>query len=386
MEIEIGRVTHYFTHLGVAVVALNGDIKIGDALLFLGHTTDFEQLVCSMEIEHRMVQTAQAGTSVAIQVSEPVRVNDRVYRIVDESENPRNLSLWEEMRQAQVALFSTYQHVFSRFQQQQGVSEQTISLLLAALTLEPGTTSPEKLMVRGPYTAASEWMARLHAAKDKMLMLEPEPGEFRLSPKGRTVTRKLIRDSRKAMEKADPLSLEEGRQLVALLTRLVQASLFKSPPPDTWSIRLSYQLMPAEEPPLPYIEQALSCLRAYREDAHLAAWQPCGLDAQALEALTLIWRDQVRSLDGLYDRLAQRGFERHDYQAALQDMRQRGLLAGDDQDIKLTAAGQELRNEIEQLTDHYFFAPWDCLAPGDTTLLACLLNRLRYELEKKAPK
>jgi hypothetical protein len=187
------------------------------------------------------------------------------------------------------------------------------------------------------------------------------------------------------MSKADPLPAEEGRRLAQLLGCLVQACLFTPPPPDTWRIRLSYQLMPAEAPPLPYIEQSLSCLQAYRDDAHLAAWQPSDLSAPALEALTLIWRSEAGSLDALYNRLAIRGFESHDYHAALNELRLRGLLEGKDTALRLTANGVSFRDQIEQDTDRYFFTPWDCLTTVDKKELACLLSTLRGGLRMKIP-
>ncbi|MDP2976702.1 MAG: hypothetical protein Q8N45_10895, partial [Anaerolineales bacterium] len=74
----------------------------------------------------------------------------------------------------------------------------------------------------------------------------------------------------------------DSQRIALLLCRIVEKSLETPPPPDTWSICLSYKLMPETEPPLPYIEQAVSCLNGYRDDAHLAAWKPGGLDAPAL--------------------------------------------------------------------------------------------------------
>lgn len=37
MEKEIGKVTHYFDHVQAAVVALTGDLKIGDTVKFVRH-------------------------------------------------------------------------------------------------------------------------------------------------------------------------------------------------------------------------------------------------------------------------------------------------------------------------------------------------------------
>lgn len=82
LEEEIGRVTHYYPKIGVAVVELKSTLKVGDKILVKGATTNFEQVVESMQIEHKDVQKAEAGQSVGIKVKEKVRENDRVYRLV----------------------------------------------------------------------------------------------------------------------------------------------------------------------------------------------------------------------------------------------------------------------------------------------------------------
>ncbi len=81
---EIGKVTHYFDHISVAVLALSDRVKIGDTLHFLGHSTDFKQEVTSMQIEHKEVKEAKVGDDVAIKVTQRVHPNDKVYKITGE--------------------------------------------------------------------------------------------------------------------------------------------------------------------------------------------------------------------------------------------------------------------------------------------------------------
>jgi len=84
MNLLVGRITHYFSRLGVAVLELSGELKTGDTILIQGHTTDLTQHVESMEVEHHKILTAGPGMDVAIQVPEPVREGDKVYKVVDE--------------------------------------------------------------------------------------------------------------------------------------------------------------------------------------------------------------------------------------------------------------------------------------------------------------
>ncbi|MCS7120582.1 MAG: translation elongation factor-like protein [Nitrososphaerota archaeon] len=79
---EIGRVTHYFTKIGVAVVELTDTLSVGDKILIQGSTTNFEQTVSSMQIEHRNVTKAYAGQSIGLKVENRVREMDRVYKIL----------------------------------------------------------------------------------------------------------------------------------------------------------------------------------------------------------------------------------------------------------------------------------------------------------------
>jgi len=88
MEVEIGRVKHFYGHLCVAVLQLNENLKLGDKIHIIGHTTDFTQRVNSIEIEHHPVVWVKPGDQVAIKVIGPVRDHDTVYRVVEEETEP----------------------------------------------------------------------------------------------------------------------------------------------------------------------------------------------------------------------------------------------------------------------------------------------------------
>lgn len=81
MEKRIGQVTHYYNHIGVAVLDLIDELKVGDKIHVSGYTTDFTQVVTSMEIEHHKVQAVAAGADVALKVAERVRAGDAVFMV-----------------------------------------------------------------------------------------------------------------------------------------------------------------------------------------------------------------------------------------------------------------------------------------------------------------
>jgi putative protease len=82
-EMEIGVVTHYFGHIGVAGIDLKeGDLTVGDTLRIKGHTSDFTTKVESIQIEHAAVQSAKKGESIGIKVPEHARQHDKVYKVL----------------------------------------------------------------------------------------------------------------------------------------------------------------------------------------------------------------------------------------------------------------------------------------------------------------
>lgn len=75
----IGKITHYYGKLGVAIVELAASLKAGDRVEIKGGTTDFEQEASSMQIEHETVAEAKAKDVVGLKVEEKVREGDKVF-------------------------------------------------------------------------------------------------------------------------------------------------------------------------------------------------------------------------------------------------------------------------------------------------------------------
>lgn len=78
----VGKVTHYYNKIGVAVVELEDELRLGDEISIEGKTTNFRQKVESMQIEHKPVEIAKAGDSIGLKVIEKVREGDRVYKLI----------------------------------------------------------------------------------------------------------------------------------------------------------------------------------------------------------------------------------------------------------------------------------------------------------------
>lgn len=77
---EVGVITHYFPKISVAVIKLKAPVQVGDTIRIVGATTDFEQPIKSMEVEHKKIEKANAGDSIGLKVEERVREKDIVYK------------------------------------------------------------------------------------------------------------------------------------------------------------------------------------------------------------------------------------------------------------------------------------------------------------------
>lgn len=81
METRVGKVTHFYSRLCVAVVDLSAELKIGDDIHILGRITDFCQPVDSLEIEHKKVGSGGAGQEAALKVDDYVRKGDEIFKV-----------------------------------------------------------------------------------------------------------------------------------------------------------------------------------------------------------------------------------------------------------------------------------------------------------------
>ena len=78
---ELGVITHYFDHINVAVIKIeSGSLKVGDTIQVKGATTDFNQEIDSMQVDHNPVEEAKAGDDIGLKVKEKVREHDKVYK------------------------------------------------------------------------------------------------------------------------------------------------------------------------------------------------------------------------------------------------------------------------------------------------------------------
>ena len=91
-EQEIGYVSKYFGQISVAAIEITaGKLGVGDTIHIKGHTTDINEKIQSLQIEHNAVENAKKGDSIGIKVTEKVRRKDKVFKISWLSQIPKRL-------------------------------------------------------------------------------------------------------------------------------------------------------------------------------------------------------------------------------------------------------------------------------------------------------
>lgn len=256
--------------------------------------------------------------------------------------------------------------------------------LLPALVFDPEPISATRLRVRSPYTSARLFDERLaNAARQGFLTSVAEmESEYRLTDLGRRAAERVVGAAYEKMAMLQPMPSTELERLAELLLRLVKSCLIAPEPPGKWCISHSRRTDPGTNASIVVrVDQYLSDLSAYRDDAHLAAWQPYHIEGHAWEAFTFLWRGEATTLDGLCQKLERRGYSQDEYEQAIGDLVKRGWVVERAGEYQVTTLGKEIRQTAEETTDRYFYAPWSCLSLEETEDLQTLLICLRDGLE-----
>jgi putative protease len=81
-QYKVGKVTHYYDKIGVAVVELSAELAVGEKIKFTRGGEDmFEQSVDSIQIEHEQKESAGKGETVGLKVNQEVKEGAEVYKV-----------------------------------------------------------------------------------------------------------------------------------------------------------------------------------------------------------------------------------------------------------------------------------------------------------------
>ena len=80
-DTKVGKITHYYDKLGVGIIKLVKSLKVGQTVKISGKTTNFEQLISQMQLDHKDIKSGKKGQEVGVKLNSKVRSGDEVLAI-----------------------------------------------------------------------------------------------------------------------------------------------------------------------------------------------------------------------------------------------------------------------------------------------------------------
>ena len=204
--------------------------------------------------------------------------------------------------------------------------------LIQALEFDPEPLTVANLRVRDIYASERIVAALLELmASEKWLdsyLTQRGERAYILTADGRSRATDRVETLRTAVAQGDyPLTPAELTRLAALMGQVITASLEAGDPPGNWCLQHSRQRAPAPDAPASVqLLQYAADFNAYRDDAHMAAWQPLEISGHGWEAFTFVTDGQADTASAIDRQLHYRGFTAAEYEAELQKAVERDWL------------------------------------------------------------
>ena len=240
----------------------------------------------------------------------------------------------------------------------------------------PGTVAPGDFLTFGPYASVSTYEERLEALVAKKFAETVDPGRYRLSDGGRKLVDQLYRDYFAAISRHDRLN-ETDVQRLGMLTDRVVSFLIRQPEVPAPTTSAARSAFPETTRPWVYAERRVTALAVFRDDAHIAAWREDGWSGPRIAVSTALFKAaQPLPLADLRAAVAQ--LNDKDFKSAISALHSGAEVAHDAEDIyKLTNAGLEARQIIEDITDQNYAVLFNALTAEELKELVDLLERVR---------
>ncbi len=261
--------------------------------------------------------------------------------------------------------------------------------LMNASSVEPNAITAADGVRRYPYSSLAAQAKPLVAGAKLGYLVATADGAYRLTTAGRDALQRLTTAFYQRLGELEPalaaaISIDDLAYTADDLMRLAEAC--RTSAIDVWGTQLSHGLAPKRPAAaLAHIDQAIDDLTAFRDDAHIAAWQPYHIDAPAWELFTFLWRGETQNAVDFAEKARHREHAPEIYAAALAELIDRGWVqAAADDAYVLTTAGREVREAAEAETDRLYYVPWAVLSAEQLASLKERLTRLKAGLTELA--
>ncbi len=252
-----------------------------------------------------------------------------------------------------------------------------LTFIQLARGLDPEALSPQHIIERAPYGNPSIASEEMDAAAGRGWLERAGESQYVLSAEGDELATEFAAQADEIIGGLAPETDVDLEQIVLLLQRVVKKAR-ELPEPDQKPALSMGALFSRDQtsPLMVRLRRTMLDLFAFRDDVHVAAWQPYDVAGHAWEALTFVWHGEAGTAAELAEKLPYRHYDETTYAAALQDLAARGWIAEEDGRWVITQAGSDLRQEAEDATNRYFDAAWTALDEAEVDELRTLLERL----------
>lgn len=296
-------------------------------------------------------------------------------------------SLWPSVQEAFQAIGPHYQPQTGPFVRELGYEDGDwfISFIAYGVDPEPLTavTLQKKLFV---YSHPDRVQQLLAGAAKRGFLAETQAGQYTITEKGRDGMAQFFEIAWDAIADLLPVPEPEMERLARLLYRVVAATETASEPAVKANLKVSRRTDPGLDAlEIVRIDQYLTDLLRYRDDAHIAVWSTRSVSGPAWEAFTTIWRGDAQTATELVEKLPNRGHTAVAYDEALATLVQKGWLTVQDGVYMVTAVGQQLRDAAETETEEKFHVGLWALDAAEIKTLHSLLAQFKEGLTISEP-
>jgi len=264
-----------------------------------------------------------------------------------------------------------------------GLSGPEFFMLLALPTFHPDPISAKILQVRGAYTSLERYEFLLTSLQSKNLLESIGDQTYNLTVVGQRTIKEIMQPVYAALSGIQALSVTEMMDLASRLKDCADACLAAPEPPGTWSIQHTRRMDPGSGASMMVrIEQFLTELTAFRDDAHLAAWRSYEINGHAWDVLTLLWVEKGLTVEEINSKLKRRGNSLDQTQAAVSQLSKKGWVVVEGALVQISPFGTEIRQITEETTNRYYYIPFKSFRDLEVKQLIELLNKFRRSLPK----
>ncbi|NJC96134.1 MAG: hypothetical protein C3F07_11970 [Anaerolineales bacterium] len=243
--------------------------------------------------------------------------------------------------------------------------------------------SVEEFQKRDPFSN-TEQFETMFARFDVKGWIFPTPEEhYQVSERAREAVRGIIQVGDAHLARFKSMPDAELKQLLLLLKQIVMANLEAPEPPEKWAVYKRFRVADDKSPLIVRVRELLLDLFAYRDDSYLSAARPhFGQAGIVWNVLHSVWSGDATTAEQMAETMSFRGFAAEEYEVAIQAAVEIGWIEPADVrgSFRPTQKGGELREQVEKLTDEYFYRPWSVLTQDELDALYQLLTRLREQL------